>query len=149
MNFGPPAQNDPPPQTPLPDPHTNTTGVKLICTCSCTEHLFSAQIQPKHLFTSFMQLMHNTIRKLQVWNQLLAISLNTPPRPTWGHSMHFYDQAPRPPLSQITQQGCQSNGFELRIPKNDFICWKWPRQILKTPPQNSEPPKMTTHQLTL
>ena len=62
-----------------------------------------------------MQLLHNAMRKLQVWNQLLVICLNTPPRPTWGHSMHFYDQAPR--FNQITQQGCQSTGLELRIPK--------------------------------
>jgi len=45
-----------------------------------------------------MQLMHNAMRKLQVWNQLLVICLNTPPWPTWGQSMHSYDQAPRPPL---------------------------------------------------
>jgi hypothetical protein len=34
-----------------------------------------------------------------------------------GHSMHFYDQAPRPPLNHITQQGCQLTGLELRFPK--------------------------------
>jgi hypothetical protein len=77
-------------------------GQKLVCACSCTDHLFSAQIQPKplpkHNFTSIMQLLHNAMRNLQVWNQLLVICLNTPPRPTWGRSMHFYDQAPRPPL---------------------------------------------------
>ena len=65
-----------------------------------------------------MQLMHNAMHTLQVWNQLLLICLNTPPRPTWGHSMHFYDQAPRtPPFNQITQQGCQSTKLELRILK--------------------------------
>ena len=64
-----------------------------------------------------MQLMHNAMRKVQVWNELLEICLNTPPRPTWGHSMHFYDQAPRPPFNQITQQGCQSTGLELRNSK--------------------------------
>ena len=66
----------------------------------------------KTFFTSIMQLMHNA---MQVWNQLLVICLNTPPQPTWGHSMHFYDQAPRPPpFNQITQRGCQSTGLELR-----------------------------------
>jgi len=45
-----------------------------------------------------MQLMYDAIRELQVWNELLVICLNTPPRPTWGHSMHFCDQTPRPPL---------------------------------------------------
>ena len=29
--------------------------------------------------------------------KLLSICLNTPPRPTWGHSMQLCDQAPRPP----------------------------------------------------
>jgi len=52
--------------------------------------------------------------QLQVWNQLLVICLNTPPWPTWGHSMRFYDQTP--PFNQITQQGCQSTGLELMIP---------------------------------
>ena len=46
-------------------------GQKLIYARSCIDHLFSAQIQPKllpkHFFTSFMQLVHNAIRKLQVW----------------------------------------------------------------------------------
>ena len=74
---------------------------QLVCARSCTDHLVSAQIQPKplpkHFFTSVMQLMHNAMRKLQVWNQLLVICLNTPPRPTWGHSMHYFDQATRPP----------------------------------------------------
>ena len=72
---------------------------------------------PKHFFTSVMQLMHNAMCRLQVWNQLLVTCLNTPPWPTWGHSMQSYDRAPRPPpFNQITQQGCQSTGLELRIP---------------------------------
>jgi hypothetical protein len=62
---------------------------------SCTDHQFRAQIQPKpapkQLFTSFMQLLSNAIRELQVQNQLLVFCLNAPLRPTWGHSMHFYD----------------------------------------------------------
>jgi hypothetical protein len=69
-----------------------------MCARSCTDHLFSAQIQPKplpkHFFTSFMQLLYSAIRELQAWNELLEIGLNTPPRPTWGHS---YDQAPTHP----------------------------------------------------
>ena len=32
--------------------------------------------------------MFHAIRDLQIWNQLLIICLNTPPRPTWGQSMH-------------------------------------------------------------
>ena len=76
-------------------------GQKTVCARSCTDHLFSAQTQPKplpkHFFILFM-LMHNAMRKLQVWNWLLVICLKTPPRPTWGHSLHFYDQAPSPPL---------------------------------------------------
>ena len=99
----------PPPQPPFLIPHNNEKGVtllriqaaiclhsyhaklcntwravgqKLVCTCSCTDHLLSAQIQPKplpkHLFTSIMQLMHNALRKMQVWNQLLVICLNAP-----------------------------------------------------------------------
>jgi len=62
----------------------------LVCARACTDHLLSAKIQPKplpkHFFTSIMQLMHNAMRKLQVWNQLLLVCLNTPPRPTWGQS---------------------------------------------------------------
>jgi hypothetical protein len=30
-----------------------------------------------------------------------------------------------------------------------IICWKRPRKYLEIPPQISEPPQMTTHQLTL
>jgi len=57
------------------------------------------------------------MRNLQVWNQLLVICLNTPPRPTLGHSMHFYDQAPRPPPSiKPPNKGANRLGFELRIP---------------------------------
>ena len=54
-----------------------------------------------------MQFMHNAMRKLQVWNQLLVICLNTPPQPTWGHSMQFYDQAPSqtPPLIKSLNKG--------------------------------------------
>ena len=101
-NFGPMAKNAPPP----PKPPTLIKRVSICsefkqlsaCTVimpnnailvrasSCTDHLFSAQFQPKplpkHFFTSVMQLMHNAMCKLQVWNQLLVICLNTPPRPT-------------------------------------------------------------------
>ena len=73
---------------------------------------------PKQFFTSFMQLMYNAIRELQVWNQVLVICLNTPPQPTWGHSMHSCDQALSPPFNQTTQQGCHMTGpLEVRIPK--------------------------------
>jgi hypothetical protein len=85
----------------------------------------------------------NAMSKLQVWNLLLVICLNTSPRPTWGRSMHFYDQAPSPPpLNQITQQGCQSTGLELRIPKYMYnISWKWPSIFLETPPKIPRPPQ--------
>jgi len=64
---------------------------------TCLVHKSSHNLLPKHFFTSIMQLLHNAMRKLQVWNKLLVICLSTPPRPTWGHSMQFYDQAPRTP----------------------------------------------------
>ena len=48
--------------------------------------------------------------------KLLVICLNTPPWPTWGHSMHLCCQAPSP-LIQTTQQRYQSTGLELRVPK--------------------------------
>jgi len=129
VNFGPPAQNTPPPKPPFLTSHTNKKGVNLlriqaaiclhvshakycntwratgqkpVCPRSCTDHLFSAQIQPKslpkHFFPIIMQLMLNAMRKLQIWNQLLLICLNTPPRPTWGHSVHFMTRHPDPLL---------------------------------------------------
>ena len=74
----------------------------------------SSQNLCQSTFLLIMQLMHNAMRKLQVWNQLLVICLYTPPRPTWGHSVPFFNQAPRPPpFNQTTQQGCQSTGLEL------------------------------------
>ena len=78
---------------------------------------------------------------------MLVICLNTPPRPTWGNSMHFCDQAPRPPpFNQITQHGWQSTGLELRIPKIYLLYagngpetfWRPPLKIIKLP-------QMTTH----
>ena len=57
--------------------------------------------------------MHNAMRKVQVWNLLLVICLNTPPRPTWGHSMRFYDQAPS--FNHITQSTGLSSGFQNKI----------------------------------
>jgi len=49
---------------------------------------------------------------LQVLNHLLIICLNTPPQPTWGHSMHFYDQTPRPPpLIKSPNKGANRLGF--------------------------------------
>jgi hypothetical protein len=87
----------------------------------------------------FIQLMHNAMRKLQVWNRLLVTCLNTPPRPTWGHSMHFYDQAP---FNQITQQGCQSTGLELRIPNMYYylIRESGPVKLWRPPPKFPDPP---------
>jgi len=59
-----------------------------------------------------MQLVHNAMRKLQVWNQLLVIRLNTPPRPAGGHSTRFYDQAPRPhPLIKSPNKGTNRLGL--------------------------------------
>ena len=138
----------PPPQPPFLIPHNNEKGVtllriqaaiclhsyhaklcntwravgqKLVCTCSCTDHLLSAQIQPKplpkHLFTSIMQLMHNALRKMQVWNQLLVICLNTPAAYLWTFRAFLWPGTQTPPFNQITQKGCQSTGLELRIPK--------------------------------
>ena len=86
--------------------------------------------------------LHNAMRKLQVWNQLLVICLNTTPRPTWGHSMHFYDQAgtQTPPFNQITQQGCQLTGFELRISKIYFFRESGPVEFWSPPPNSQTPP---------
>ena len=114
-----------------------------MCARSCTDHLFSAQIQPKPsqpFLTSIMQLMHNAMR---AHLNFIAGNLPTsPPRPTWGHSMHFYDQTPSPPpfikspwvLGQ--QEGCQSTGlgifpFCLHLflrtfqQPNPFCCNRW------------------------
>ena len=118
----------------------------MICARSCTDHLFSAQIQPKslpnHFFTSFMQLMHNAMRELQVWNRLVVICLNTPPRLLGGISCISVSRHPDPPFNQITQQGCQSNGLELRNPIIFIICWKWPRKNLAAPPKSPSPPNL-------
>jgi len=87
-------------------------------------------------------LMYDAIRELQVWNQLLVICLNTPPRPTWGHAIHFWDQAPSPPpFYQVTQQGCQLNGLELNNPEICLIFFrKRPSKILVHPPKFLDPP---------
>jgi len=75
--------------------------------------MFSAQIQPKFKqhFTLLMQLLHNAMRELQVWNQLLVICLNTPPRPTWGHSMHFVTRHPDPPSIKAPNKGANRTGL--------------------------------------
>jgi len=93
--------------------------------------------------------MHNAICELRVWNQLLVICLNTPPPPTWGRSMHFCGQAPRPPpLTKSPNKGANRLGL-VEDSKNIFIiCWKWPRKFLEPLPPISEPPQMTTYQLT-
>ena len=84
--------------------------------------------------------MHNAMRKLQVWNQLLVICLNTPPAAYLGIpciSMSRHPDPPPPP-NQITQQRCQSTGLELRIPKIYLlICGP---VILETPPKSPDPP---------
>ena len=70
--------------------------------CTHSYHLFSAQIQPKplakHFLTSVMQPMHDAIRELQVWNELLEICLNTPPRPIWGIPCISMTRHPDPTL---------------------------------------------------
>jgi len=76
------------------------------------------------------------MRKLQVSNQLQVICLNTPPRPTWGHSMHVCDQAP---FNQITQQGCQLTGLELKIQKIIFR-ESGPVKSWRPPQKFSDPP---------
>jgi hypothetical protein len=63
-----------------------------------------------------MQLMHITIRELQVWNQLLEICLNTPPRPTLGHLIKEGGLYAWFQTCMECPQGYQSNGLELRIP---------------------------------
>ena len=79
-----------------------------------SDYLFRAQITlPKHFLTSFM---HNVIHELQTWNQLLVICLNSSLRPTWGHSMHPCDQAPRHP---------PKSNHSTRVP----IYWAWAKDF--------------------
>ena len=47
-----------------------------------------------------MQLMHNAIRELQVWNQLLVICLNTPRGLLGGVPCISGDQAIRVPIER-------------------------------------------------
>ena len=65
-----------------------------------------------------MQSMLNAMRKLQVWNRLVVICLNTPPRPAWGHSMHFYDQAP---LIISPNKGANQLGLSCAFQKHILI----------------------------
>ena len=73
---------------------------EMVCARSCTDHLFRAQIQPKPSPKHFL-LQSCNFCILQCVNCKFGINcwfcLNTPPQPTWGHNMHFYDQTPRPP----------------------------------------------------
>jgi len=83
-----------------------------------------------------MQHMHSAIRELQVWDQLLAFCLNTPPRPTWGHSMHCYDQAPQNrliymPIDSFRRQ--DSNYliyFNRRVTPNSYVAYRLPFDVL-------------------
>jgi hypothetical protein len=80
---------------------------------SCTDHLFDAQIQPKHLpkyfFASFMQLMHNAMRKLQIWKQLLVLGGLLGDVPCIFMTRH--------PPSIKSPNKEPDDGLELRIPK--------------------------------
>jgi len=99
---------------------------------TCLVHKSSQKYLPRHFFSSFMQLMHNAIRELQVWNQLLVISLNIFPRPTWWHSMHFCDQAPRPPpLLKLPNNGANWTGLSWGTQNIFNISWKWPSRIME------------------
>ena len=59
-----------------------------------------------------MQLMHNAMRKLQVWKQLLVIRGLLGDIPCISMTRH-----PDPPLKSNHPTRCQTTGFELRIPK--------------------------------
>ena len=89
--------------------------------------------------------MDNAMRKLQVWNQLLVICLNTPPRPTWGHAMHFCDKACRPPpFIKSPNKGANRSGLSWGVQTYINILWKWPSKILehhrKIPRSSLDPP---------
>jgi hypothetical protein len=60
-----------------------------------------------------MQLMHNAMRELQVWNQLLVLPEHNPA--AYLGTFHAFLWHPDPPLYQITQQGCRLTGLEPRI----------------------------------
>jgi len=93
--------------------------------------------------------MQNATRELQVWNQLLVICLNTPPRPAWGHSMHFCDQAPRPPfLIKSLNKNANRLGLSWRFHKYVYYLLEVAQKNSGAPPKISEPPQMTTHQPT-
>jgi len=80
--------------------------------------------------------MHDAMRKLQVWNQLLVTCLNTPPRPTWGHSMHLYDQAPRPsPLIKSPNKGANRLGLSAGFQKFIYHLVKVARYNSGAPPK--------------
>jgi hypothetical protein len=167
----------PTPQTPLPDPHTYKKGVnllrnqaaiclhssltrwfntwkvlgqKLICTCFCTDHLFSAQTWPKPLL--FLHSCNLCIVQYVNCN-LKLIAGNLPEHTPAAYSRAFQailwpgTQNP-PPFNQITQQGCQSKGLELRNPKMYLLfAGSNPKRLWRLP-QISEPPPMTTYQPT-
>jgi len=85
--------------------------------------------------------MHNAMRKLQVWNQLLVICLNSPPRPTWGHSMHFYDQAARTPLIfKSPNKGANRLGLSWGIQNILIFRESGPVKYWRPPPPIPRPP---------
>ena len=85
--------------------------------------------------------MHDALRKLQVWNQLLVICLNTPPRPTWGHSMISVARHPDSPLSSNHPTRVPIDWAWAQGSKNiSNISWKWPSKILEPPRKFSDPP---------
>ena len=96
-----------------------------------------------------MQLMHNAMRELQVWNQLLVICLNTPPRPTWGHSMHFYNQALRsPPLYTYHPTRVPIKRAQAEEPKKLVFAGSGPVKFWSIPPKLLAPPPRTLSDLT-
>jgi hypothetical protein len=84
-------------------------------------------------FTSSMQRMHNAIRELQVWNQLMVNCLNTPPRPNWGHPLHTFlwpgTQTP-PFFDSLIYQWI---AFNFRNSKYQYVIYisidTWPSEI--------------------
>ena len=103
---------------------------KLICARSCSDHLFSAQIQqpkplPKHFSTSIMQFVHNAMRELQVWNP-------------WTHPTAYLGtfRAFLWPGGWVPIDWAWANNSKITL----NILWKWPSKFLEKPPTFPDPP---------
>jgi hypothetical protein len=111
----------------------------------CTDHLFSAQIQPKplpkHIFTSIMQLLHYAIREMQTWNQLLVICLDTPPVAYLGafHAFLWPGTQPSPPSIKSPHKGANRISLTWGI-QNILFAGSGPEIFWRPPPILLSPP---------